>query len=130
MSDESHHSAGPTSEEIIETVTKLFAFLILISVITARGAQPKRSGIKAPPYFIAQRILSVIYSRKAFERVIQPTLGDVIDEYLYHLSKNGANSFITRWVLLRGYLVIMMTIVLHAGVRLGKVATAIWKASP
>ena len=68
--------------------------------------------ILQPPGQRVRAILSIIYSRKVFERVFAEAISDLQTEYIESLA--AKNPWLERWIVIRGHLTIVKTIIEHS----------------
>ena len=96
--------ARNTPENLFSTVIRL-----LFSYQSIRRFSPK---IELPPGHRAKKVLSFLYTKKAFERVFADQFADMEIEYFEALKSGDAR--LARWVKVRGYLMLFATVVDHA----------------
>lgn len=93
-----------------------------LSVSTAPGTYV--SVTTAPGSFISV-ILKTIYTKKSYERVFQPLISDMQEEYFDALAEKRERH--AKWVHVRGYLTLILTVAAHAKTSVGKI---VWKLTP
>ena len=77
-----------------------------------RNEDSRRCVVQKAPTSRLRYLLEFIYTEKAYKRVFQNTLDDIDYEYVKALTTE--NQLLRRWVVLRGYLMVFVTIVHHA----------------
>ena len=76
----------------------------------------------------ASRILSFIFSRKAFNEVFAQAIADMREEYADALSSNKVQQ--SRWIVFRDHLGLALVVAAYVGATVGKRILGIWKLIP
>lgn len=85
-------------------------------------------GLQTPPGSRLRVFAEFIFSRRTYEQTFEPTLRDLLDEYLQAL--NERKPWKARWVRLRGYWSFWSAFIAQIPITALKTIYQIWKAIP
>ncbi len=80
--------------------------------------------LSLPPGTTILRISRFIYTQKTFNRIFEPTIADMREEYFEAIQNE--EKLKAKWINIRGHLIFVQTMIAHAGVSVVKLAKNIW----
>jgi hypothetical protein len=99
----------------------------LVRVLVGAVASNRTPKLALPPGTRLNAVAEFLFSKKTYERVFQPTISDLQDEYIAALALD--RSWKARWVWIRGHLAFWKAFALQVPISLMRAAMAIWQAA-
>lgn len=137
--DEVHemHQDAQNSQRVIESAfLKLLLLIIIPSTIIVKVFQligligtrdPKKNFVSTPPGGLAHIALSAIFPKTTYEKQFQQQIADMREE---SFECDAAHKvWQRRWVVLRGHLLLIASVILYLKVSVVKKCVDIWKAT-
>lgn len=119
-------NAAPHGENKVLAAVVILGFVAASLSLDWKADEPKiRGRLAKPPGGLLLGMAEFFYSKGTFERIFQPTISDMREEYFEALSAD--RRWKARLVVLRGYLAYLSAAALHAPLSLVRVLGAIWR---